>query len=171
MSLDLRRTLDNPAVYNLFQKMSRTREYRQRFMERVPIKANDRVLEVGCGPGTNVEFLPAGKGVAFVGCDADSRYITHAKATYGERAEFYNTPVGDLRPLGLKPFNTALAWGLLHHIDDRQVRTLAGEIDELLEPGSSSARSTLALPSSKVCSRASSPRATAVGTLVIPNIT
>lgn len=40
-----------------------------------------------------------------------------------------------MRSLGVGPFDTALAWGLLHHISDAQVRTLADEVDELLVPG------------------------------------
>jgi len=137
MQLDLRKTLEFPVVYNTFQKLTRTREYRRRFMERVPLRPGSRVLEVGCGPGTNVEFLPQDKNIEFVGCDADAGYITHATAAYGDKAQFYNKAVGGLRALNLKPFDTALAWGLLHHIDDADVRTLADEVDEVLESGGS----------------------------------
>lgn len=136
MRFDLRRALEIPAVYNVFQKMTRTREYRQRFMERVPIAPGARVLEVGCGPGTNVEFLPQGRGVQFVGCDADGRYIAHAQQKYGNgSASFYAMPVGGLRTLGFDRFDTVLAWGLLHHISDADLRTLADEVDQLLESG------------------------------------
>jgi SAM-dependent methyltransferase len=135
LAFDLRKALEIPAAYNLFQKLTRTREYRRKFMERVPIPVNGRVLEVGCGPGTNVEFLPADKNVSFVGCDADARYIDHAKAAYGQRADFYNAPVGSLSALHLQPFTTAVAWGLLHHISDAQVLTLADEVAALLDSG------------------------------------
>jgi SAM-dependent methyltransferase len=135
VQLDLRKALDIPAAYNLFQKLTRTREYRRKFMERVPIPAGGTVLEIGCGPGTNYEFLPADKRIQYVGCDSDSSYIAHASSTYTNGARFFDTPVGGLRSLGVGPFDTALAWGLLHHISDAQVRTLAEEVDELLAPG------------------------------------
>jgi cyclopropane fatty-acyl-phospholipid synthase-like methyltransferase len=133
--LDLRKILEIPAVYDVFQRFTRTREYRQKFMEYVPIPEGGKVLEIGCGPGTNVEFLPKDRNVDYVGCDSDATYIAHARAHYTERAQFFDTPVGGLRTLGMGPFDTALAWGLLHHISDAQVRTLAEEVDELLVPG------------------------------------
>ena len=136
-NLDPRRILGVPAVYNTFQKLTRTREYRRRFMEGVPVGPGSRVLEVGCGPGTNFEFLAPRPDVRYVGCDSDTIYIAHARQRFGDRAEFIAAPVGELRALGQRRFNTALAWGLLHHIRDADVRTLAAEIADLLEPGGS----------------------------------
>ena len=133
--MDLRKILDIPAAYDFFQRVTRTREYRRKFMQFVPIPPGGNVLEIGCGPGTNVEYLPQDKSIRYVGCDSDSAYITHARSRYTDGAQFFDTPVGGLRSLGVGPFDTALAWGLLHHISDAQVRTLAEEVDDLLVPG------------------------------------
>ena len=137
LSLDPRKILETPGVYNAFQRLTRTREYRRRFMEGVPLPAGARVLEVGCGPGTNFQFLPERKDVRYVGCDLDAQYIAHAKSRYGDRAEFFAAPVGALQTLGPKRFDTVIAWGLLHHLKDHEVRTLADEVAGLLEPGGS----------------------------------
>ncbi|HEV3153089.1 MAG TPA: class I SAM-dependent methyltransferase [Candidatus Baltobacteraceae bacterium] len=132
--LDLRRVLDIPVAYDFFQRITRTREYRRKFMEFVPVPNGGSVLEIGCGPGTNYEYLPQGREIRYVGCDSDSGYIAHARSRYRNGAQFFDTPVGGLRSLGVGPFDVALAWGLLHHISDAQVRTLAEELDELIVP-------------------------------------
>lgn len=75
------------------------------------------------------------QGIQYVGCNVSESYIAYAKQQYGDRAEFFAAPVGQLTGLGLKPFNAVFACALLHHLTDDQVLTLCDEVIPLLGPG------------------------------------
>jgi SAM-dependent methyltransferase len=131
---DPRKFLERPGVYNFFQRAVGADRPRRRFMaEHVAPLGSARVLEVGCGPGTNCAWLP--KSIEYVGCDLSEAYITYARQVYGDRYQFFSAPVGRLRALGLKPFKAVIALALLHHLNDAEVLTLCGEVVPLLEPG------------------------------------
>jgi 2-polyprenyl-3-methyl-5-hydroxy-6-metoxy-1,4-benzoquinol methylase len=131
---DPRKALESPVVYNFFQKAVRADKSRRRFFDEylMPL-AGERILEVGCGPGTNCEWLP--EGIRYVGCDMSGEYIEYAKRRFGGRADFYASSVGQLRDLNLVPFRAIFALALLHHLNDEQVLTLCDEVLELLQPG------------------------------------
>ena len=131
---DPRKLLEQPPVYNFFQKLVRADKPRRKFVDEIiaPLKSG-RVLEVGCGPGTNCEWMP--QGFEFVGCDLSDAYIAYARKKYGNRAAFYRASVGQLPSLGLKPFKIVIALSLLHHLSDSEVMTLCDEVMPLLESG------------------------------------
>ncbi len=131
---DTRKVLEYPPVYNLFQMALGADKPRRRFIEeRVAPLGNARVLEVGCGPGTNCAWMPLG--IEYVGCDLSEAYIAYARQHYGDRAEFFSAAVGQLAALRLKPFKAVVALAVLHHLEDAEVLTLCDEIIPLLEPG------------------------------------
>ena len=133
-TLDPRRLLRYPVVYNTFQKIVGAEAPRKRFIQDfVAPRAGTRMLEIGCGPGTNCEWVPTS--VAFVGCDLSSEYIDYATRRYGNRATFFNVPVGSLEDLDLEPFDTVVAIALLHHLSNEEVLTLCREVRHLLKPG------------------------------------
>jgi len=78
-------------------------------------KPGMRVLDVGCGPGFVIEYLP---NVHYVGTDINFKYIEHAKKRYGHRGEYHCMELNteNLRPLG--KFDVVLLNGVIHHIDD-----------------------------------------------------
>ncbi|HEX8170959.1 MAG TPA: class I SAM-dependent methyltransferase [Thermoanaerobaculia bacterium] len=129
---DPRKILEIPRVYNFYQKAVGAERARRHFIQaKITPFAGKRVLEVGCGPGTNCGYWPAN--VEYVGCDVSERYITWAKKRYGDRGEFYAAGVGELRSLGLKPFDGILALNLLHHLSDDEVLRLCDEAITLLK--------------------------------------
>jgi SAM-dependent methyltransferase len=131
---DPRRLLEVPSVYNAFQKLFRADVARRRFAaEYLTPFVGGRVLEVGCGPGTNCEWMP--KGIEYVGCDVNERYVAYARKRYSGLAEFHAAPVGKLSSLGLRPFRAVFAIALLHHISDEEILTLCDEVFGLLEKG------------------------------------
>ncbi len=79
-----------------------------------------RVLDLGCGTGALLEYMPAG--VEYVGVDIDERYIAAARKHYGDRATFACTDGTDYLPEG--GFDIALAYGVIHHLDDAHAQAL-----------------------------------------------
>jgi len=90
-----------------------------------------RVLDVGCGPGFVIEYLP---GVQYVGTDIDFKYIQHAKKRYGHLGDYHCLELNaeNMRELG--KFDVVLLNGVLHHIDDAGVLDLLTLIRECLNP-------------------------------------
>lgn len=93
-------------------------------LDRVPVGATDRLLEVGCGEGGNLrlmETVPKGA----VGVD-----FSHAKVAWARRhiagAQFVCADAGRL-PFGDESFDVILCRDVLHHVMDK-----AGVLDEML---------------------------------------
>lgn len=85
--------------------------------ERLETAANDVVLDVGCGTGDALRYLPSF--AEYVGFDVDAGAIDRARerasGRRGVRFEARALAEGDLD--SLKPSRVILA-GLLHHLDD-----------------------------------------------------
>ena len=116
--------LKHPAAYLTFQSMMGAKRSRKRCIEVYarPSKG-ERVLDVGCGPGFVIEYLPE---VDYVGTDIHQTYIAHAKKRYGSRGEFHclELSAGNVDQFG--QFDLVLLNGVLHHIDDNGVTELLG---------------------------------------------
>ena len=79
--------LDLARGFELYQGLVGASRSKRRFVEGfVRPQAGDRVLDLGCGTGALLGFMP--EGVEYVGVDVDERYIAAARKRYGTRAEF-----------------------------------------------------------------------------------
>jgi SAM-dependent methyltransferase len=131
MKLDPRRLLAAPKVYNSFQRIVGADRSRRQFIDdHVSDMAGGRVLEIGCGPGTNYPLMPAA--VEYVGTDLDPSYIEHARKTYGDSAQFWECGVSELADLDLGLFDAIIAMNLLHHLDDQEILGLCDGLKPLL---------------------------------------
>jgi len=112
------RLLERPGVYLAWQRpfVSSKLGPVWRHNERSAIR---RVLDVGCGPGTNsAEFV----GLDYLGVDLNPAYIEHARRKHGGRFE-----VADVRSdaiPGRGTYDFVLLNSLLHHLDDGAVSSL-----------------------------------------------
>jgi SAM-dependent methyltransferase len=95
-------------------------------------KVHDRVLDIGCGPGDILNFLPT---VEYVGFDLDPFYINSAQKQFGNRGTFFCKAVSRDAFLGDNHFDIILAMGILHHISDVEARELFELAYHLLKPG------------------------------------
>ena len=131
----LRHMLALPLVYDTFQRMLGAYAWRTRVIENVVkprLKPEARVIDIGCGTCDVLHHLPAD--IDYHGFDRNESYINAArKQFHGRRATFECRSVGD-DPLGLKPFDVALAFGLMHHLDDAEVIALLRTAKGLLAP-------------------------------------
>ena len=103
---DPRRILETPFFYKLLQDIVGANSYRKQVIKQtVPVSKGLRILEVGCGPGNNIEYLP--NGVEYVGCDISQKYIEQARRKYGNRGIFLNASVGVRLCLGNYSFTSS----------------------------------------------------------------
>lgn len=129
----VRPILDRPFFYELFNTVIGATHARTVLVqEHIRPKATDRVLDIGCGSGNMLPFLPNCK---YVGVDNNESYIDTARRRYGERAEFVLKRVNDLGAEHLGAFDVAIAVGLVHHLDDAEAVELFRVASNMLKPG------------------------------------
>lgn len=131
--MDPRALLARASVYSLFRKLVGRDAARLAYArEHLRLEPGQRVLDIGCGTGDILEFLPP---VRYVGYDASARYIERARRRFGERGEFHCRAVDDGLPLAAGSFDLVIAHGVLHHLDDGAARTLLRVARRALRPG------------------------------------
>lgn len=132
-SADPRIILRHPAVYSAFTIAMGGRGSRRRIVEDyVRPWPGAAVLDLGCGPGTMLEFL---EGVDYTGVDQEKRLIEHARRRFGDKGKFIVADATCYRPDGEERFDIIVAYGLLHHLDDAAARKLFALANSLLKEG------------------------------------
>jgi len=128
------RILNRPWCYSLLVGVSGAGAGRREFFRQyADISPGSRVLEIGCGHGKNIEYMP--EGVAYTGCDANPRYIHYAQQRYGTRGRFLCVSAEELAQQRLGQFDIALVVSVLHHLNDTQVLALAAGAQAALRAG------------------------------------
>src|SRR4051812_36766460 len=96
---------------------------RQMVREYLPSVTGKRILDIGCGTGELLRYLP---GAEYVGIDLSEPYILHARKRHGSRGQFI---CGDALSAAIPgSFDIAIAWGILHHLGDDACRQLLNRI-------------------------------------------
>ena len=128
----IRSVLALPQAYQFFfNVIGAPRRSRILVGEYIRPKPGDRILEIGCGPGTIVPYLPA---TEYVGFDASTEYIEQARNRFPdakfvcERVSQFTLPQGE-------HFDIVLALGILHHLDDAEALQLFRIAFEALRAG------------------------------------
>jgi len=128
----LRSVLALPQAYQLFWNViGGPARSRTLVTEYIRPKAGDRILEIGCGPGTIVPYLPQ---CEYVGFDASSDYIEQAHRRFPE-ARFVCERVSQYTLPQRAYFDAVLALGIVHHLDDPEALQLFQIAHEALKPG------------------------------------
>jgi SAM-dependent methyltransferase len=86
-----------------------------------------RVLDVGCGPGTNTHHFA---GADYLGLDFNSAYIESARKRHGR--EFVVADVTKYEVARDQRFDLILANSLFHHIDTANTRRILAHLATLL---------------------------------------
>ncbi len=125
----LRRLLEQSLVYRAWQAPFAERKF-------APVLAHNdlgsvrRVLDVGCGPGTNTHHFA---GCDYLGIDINPGYVADARRRY-ER-EYV---VADVTTYAVDPgrrFDFIIANSLFHHIETLAVRRILAHLATLLTEG------------------------------------
>jgi SAM-dependent methyltransferase len=125
------RLLESPAVYAAWQAPFVARKFApvERRLSRRTVR---RVLDVGCGPGTNARRFA---GAEYVGVDINDHYLSIARSKYGGRFVQADLEYADLSALGR--FDTILVNSFLHHLPDDAVERILRQLGHLLDPAGS----------------------------------
>ena len=129
----IRSVLSIPFVYETFQRVVGSHRVRQELVDNyVHPRPGLRVLDIGCGPGDLINYLP---GVEYTGLDLSESYIESARHRFGDRGRFYAARVSDLDPAELGEFDVVIAKSLLHHIDEDEALHLFASASAVLAEG------------------------------------
>jgi SAM-dependent methyltransferase len=129
----IRPILDRSFFYELYHQLIGA-NYRSRVLvsDYIRPRAGDKILDIGCGPGNMVPFLPHGQ---YLGVDANAAYIADARKRYGDRGEFVCERVSQHSLDQFGAFDIVLALGLVHHLDDAEAQDLFRLAYAALKPG------------------------------------
>lgn len=120
--------------YTTFRRLIRAdRSMRQLVDEHVRPPLGSRLLDVGCGTGDLAALIP---GVTYVGVDHNPAYVpAEQTAATPDSPTFVNADLGSLGHLDIGLFETAIALGVLHHLDDELARSVVADVRQKLSPG------------------------------------
>ena len=127
-----RSVLAIPAIYRLWNLIARGVAEAKFVKEYVRPRPGNRILDIGCGPGDIVPYLPD---LEYVGFDESESYIRTARAKYGHRATFICERVRSHTLKEQSSFDIVLAVGVLHHLDDNESLKLFELAWAALKPG------------------------------------
>jgi SAM-dependent methyltransferase len=121
MLQSIRSILALPAVYQLWSNVVGGPECTEALVnEYIQPGVDARVLEIGCGPGTIVPYLPQS---GYLGFDLSSEYIEVARRRF-PRAEFVCERVSGFSIAQRGSFDVVIAVGIVHHLDDAEAKQL-----------------------------------------------
>jgi SAM-dependent methyltransferase len=121
--------LEHPLVYRAWQAPFEAAKLRPVFRHN-DLSRVSRVLDVGCGPGTNARDF---RHAEYLGVDINPRYVAEARRRYGR--EFVVGDVTSWRPAAGARFDFILVNSLLHHLDDANVRRTLATLRDVLSEG------------------------------------
>jgi SAM-dependent methyltransferase len=129
--------LERPGIYTRFQALLGGPGAFRRFVdEHLRPFEGARVLDVGCGAGTLLDYLPST--VRYAGYDVNPAYIEDARRRHGERGRFFCARVGEEPPeIEEGGLDFVVAVALLHHLNDDDASNLARSAVRLLGDGRS----------------------------------
>lgn len=118
--------LEYPLVYRLWQAPFAEQKF-------APLLAHNdlrhvrRVLDVGCGPGTNTHHFAQSD---YMGIDVNDRYIRTARQGHGRN--FVTADVRGYRANPADPFDFILVNSFLHHLETKDVLDILTHLQSLL---------------------------------------
>jgi len=127
--------LESPSIFNFWQKITGAEEWKSRFMrEYIKPFQDARILDVGCGTGSVLNYIDKTINVDYVGCDINQDYIRQAGKKFGSKGTFYCCDVNALSEKE-SDFDIVIAIGIFHHLDDKSALTLVDSVKRKLKTG------------------------------------
>ena len=118
----------NPTAYRMWQAPFADMKFRP-IVEHNDMTNVRRVLDVGCGPGTNSLFFEE---MDYLGLDVNEDYIEQASKRFGRDFEVADVCTYEAEPENR--FDFILMNSLLHHIDDLHTDRILKQLSTQLTP-------------------------------------
>jgi SAM-dependent methyltransferase len=145
----LRHPMEWPLAYRLWQAPFAERKLRP-VLDVLRQRAPLRVLDIGCGPGTNSHHFTD---CEYLGIDINEQYISTARRRFGARFEVADAAALNDVDIG-GGWDCVLMNSLLHHLSDEQALRLLSALPRLLSATGSAHILDLVLPAQRRLSRA-----------------
>lgn len=130
----LRAILSAPWAYDALQgALGVTNARRIVCRDYVRARPDDNIVDIGCGTAEILKFLPPS--IGYFGFDLSQDYIDSAQARFGDRGSFRCVDVTTLAPDDIPPCDVAIAFGVLHHLEDAHAAFLIDNLYDRLAPG------------------------------------
>ena len=131
-STGIRRVLNLSIAYEAFQYLIGDHKLYRRIIQMLPSLENKTLLDIGCGSGRFLDFIP--ESVRYIGYDFNGDYIRKASLKYADRkAEFFVADINE--DPDLPKGDIAVAIGVLHHLTDNDCRKFMTSVKNRLNPG------------------------------------
>ena len=112
--------LKQPFLYDLVQRVFSHRKMMRLLSTQLSKASGKRVLDVGCGTGQAIKFLPQ---CQYTGFDISSEYLNTAKRLHDSSFNFVLSSIEEFNYEQYAPFDVVLLLGVLHHLNDQQIKT------------------------------------------------
>ncbi len=122
----LAQVMSHPTAYRLWQAPCASAKF-EPIMRLNDLDAVRRVLDVGCGPGTNAPWFAHAD---YLGIDLNPEYIATARRRYGRSFEVAD--VCTYEADADSKFDFILLNSLLHHIDDKHSQRILKQLSRQL---------------------------------------
>jgi SAM-dependent methyltransferase len=139
--------MSHPTAYRLWQAPCAAAKFAP-IMRHNDMTAVRRVLDVGCGPGTNAPWF---EHVDYLGIDINPQYIATARRTYGRAFEVADVCQYEVDPTDR--FDFILLNSLLHHIETEYVHQILDQLGQQVTPDGHVHILDLVLPESPCVAR------------------
>ena len=127
----MKNLLNIPEVFNFYEKLVGDRKYKKfiskHFLE---ISSNHSVLDVGCGPGNLIPFLP--ENIDYTGVDISKKYINYAKKKYKDKS-FICSSATEIS-IQDKKFDSIIVDSVFMSLSDESAKIVTKITHSLLKP-------------------------------------
>ena len=125
----LRSVLSLPKIYQFLQNILSKDAGLSTLMSHIDAKEDDVVLDVGCGTGDIINFLPGN--IKYLGLDLSQKYIEAAKKKHSDKGMFFQSSVADFDYSKIGKPDVVILIGVLHHLNDDEVKQVFSEIGKI----------------------------------------
>ena len=114
--------INNPIIYQVIQKLMSGNSFRKKILKENVKDKNLKILDIGCGSAEILNYIPVNE---YYGYDIDPNSIQVAKKNHPyENCHFFNKKFEKKDILKLPNFDLILLFGILHHLNDTQVKKI-----------------------------------------------